>query len=296
MKGREERLRAARTKLAALKNGTVDDPKLGSDVVYLRWWTLKTLLSVGTNEKGTGGSLSTLELAGLYEKEVPEEEIPKGVDVVGLVGNSARWFAREGSPELCLWWAKENPARFGVRRGEHRELAEELLARYEGRLAAEALAEVPPDDFEEPRPPDEGCDPRDPPEDRGWASAPSAKRMKDELAEAPAPAPDVAYQERQDRPGLSMQNAGRGRRGEASDADGDLEQFAAKEPREGPWEAREREARANALRWNLVYNAETGERIPGVRFAPAFRIGKDGQPTSFSFSIVRYPEEVTDEG
>lgn len=251
--------------------GTVKDPTLDRRTVYLRWFVLETLLPLPTNGRGTGAKLSALELLELYRKA------PRSFDDVSAkeLGQAARHFALPQAGERCLYWVNAdrctNPdATFGISR-EGREAAEGLAAAYGGRLAALELAEVPHDGFQEPEAP---------------------LSASDRLAEAPAPAPDVAYTERQGTPGLDRQGAGRGARNDRDDPDATLAQFAVKAVPPGPWEAKELEEKRNALRYNIVWD-ERGNRIPGVRFAPAFKIRGDGSIEWMSIAIVPFREDPT---
>jgi hypothetical protein len=277
--------------------GTVTDPTLDPRVVYLRWFVLETLLPLPMNARGSGAKLDAEALLELYRKA------PRSHGDVSAkeLGQAARHFAIEGAGERCLFWVNETlaePATFGVSR-DGREDAENLAAAYGGRLAALELVRERPDDFEEPGAlatdlayvqeqarelsmgakvelelPESVMMKSDPPEDRGWASAPCAKRMKEELERATS----TGYE---------------GTEGKEIDVEAsDLARTVRRVP-PGPWEEKERETRRNALRWNVVYNAETGERIPGVRFAPSFRVGEDGQPECMGVSFVPFDEDPT---
>jgi hypothetical protein len=195
-----------------MKN-TIADPMLPIDVVYRRWFVLSTLLPLPANARGSGGSMTADDLLVLYGDDRPYPATAK------LLGQAARHFALENAGECCLYWVNEcrdEDANFGVsRRPGSREQATHLLAHHEGRLAAYALARVPPLDV------DEGY------VAPGERVARDLEREvvcgKDALASAPAPAPDVAYVERQAVQGLAMQDSDDGR-----SAGKQLDQFVAK--------------------------------------------------------------------
>jgi hypothetical protein len=212
-----------------------------------------------------GGRLAALELAEVPHDGFQEPEAPEDIEEVELV---ARVPAAVADDLRC---GRLSALSMGAR-VEDRAFDERLgYSRVELSASDRLLAEVPHDGFQEPEAP---------------------LSASDRLAEAPAPAPDVAYTERQGTPGLDRQGAGRGARNDRDDPDATLAQFAVKAVPPGPWEAKELEEKRNALRYNIVWD-ERGNRIPGVRFAPAFKIRGDGSIEWMSIAIVPFREDPT---
>jgi hypothetical protein len=197
--------------------GTARDPKLGRRTVRLRLFVLETLLQLATNEQGTGANLTADELLRVYRRTTGELDDVSAREL----GQAARHFALEAGGERCLYWVNADgysKSSFGVSR-EGREAAERLAAAYGGRISREEII----DKADRATAPLRGQVPLTPNEAHDLAERFSAS---DRLTEAPAPAPDVAYLERQATPGLDRQNAGRGGRNDRDDADATLAQFS----------------------------------------------------------------------
>jgi hypothetical protein len=215
-------------------SGGARDPALDPELVRRRREVLALLRGVGRDARGKGLTLSTGELTALLEPILGGKQDGK------LVGQAARWFARarrkgEDETEWVLYcvnpdggdWRDER-CRWGMskERGLTDVDVDRVLAAYDGRLAAIALARADETDanvdFEASIPANVG------PHDveaklRGAVRDSVAAGMlyERDLADAPTSAPIA----RQRDLGLQMQN-----RPDDGDADADLAQFAAKDP------------------------------------------------------------------
>lgn len=154
-----------------------------------------TLRGIGRDDNGKGMTLSTTELFELLKPILGEN--PNGK----LVGQAARWFGRarrkgEDTTEWVLFWrnAGADDARWGLRKERDDEDVDLVLAAYAGRLAAIAIAKA--DDARGPDSDTEEGAPGGPPfddsycetgplseDDRGWASAPCAKKELERIRE-----------------------------------------------------------------------------------------------------------------
>jgi hypothetical protein len=121
-----------------MSRGGASDPSVPVEVKRLRREVLDLLGGLGRDERGRGLTLSTRELADLLEPVM-------GVRPdVGMVGQAARWLALErAGGERVLFWRNagdSGDARWGVTRERTDADVLRVLAAYDGRLAAHALA------------------------------------------------------------------------------------------------------------------------------------------------------------
>ena len=128
-------------------------------------------------------------------------------------------------------------------------------------------------------------------EDRGWASAPSAKSLQEELSDE---VEDGGSLRGEDGGGVQ---AGARALGDDAPLPRGVGAGVGTDPalREVPPVPGEAEGTVDAYREflsrNVVYNAETGERIYGVRFSPEFHKMSDGTLKWTGVSVVPFEEE-----